>query len=248
MNEVEIMKVNDLSIHDVANMNTEYTKEQYEALRNDIDVNGQLVPVLVYRGKIVDGRNRYKALTELGCDTIKCFKLPNNTTIEELHNVVDSSETRRQQTPTQLAVMAYKKMMRDKGCGKKTTIALAAKKYGSSSRSVELVGQIVKLGRQDIVDYMGSGDKINVGTANAPTYTDSLSSVVKWISRTKTVDRVEANAEDKDRELIVTEAEQIEINRILAIANRGTLDFAKKLQATLYYDCIRIREEKQEGE
>jgi len=41
------------------------TEEEYQALVRDIERNGLLEPVWLYEGKIIDGRNRYRACLEL---------------------------------------------------------------------------------------------------------------------------------------------------------------------------------------
>lgn len=40
--------------------------EEYEQFKEDIRVNGLLVPILTYQGAVLDGRNRYRACCDLG--------------------------------------------------------------------------------------------------------------------------------------------------------------------------------------
>lgn len=42
--------------------------ERHVSLRDDIQVNGLLHPIVTYGGEILDGRNRYKACTEIGVE------------------------------------------------------------------------------------------------------------------------------------------------------------------------------------
>jgi ParB-like chromosome segregation protein Spo0J len=44
--------------------------EEYDRLKNDIKENGQREAITTYQGKIVDGRNRYRACKDLGIDPI----------------------------------------------------------------------------------------------------------------------------------------------------------------------------------
>jgi hypothetical protein len=57
-----------LPIHPIANEFPEFEREDYAALKADIAANGQLIPIELYHGQILDGRNRYKACTELGLE------------------------------------------------------------------------------------------------------------------------------------------------------------------------------------
>lgn len=60
--------VMDMQFHEVANIFPLMGDEEYAALRDDIAKNGQLQPVYTYQGKIVDGRNRYRACLDLGIE------------------------------------------------------------------------------------------------------------------------------------------------------------------------------------
>lgn len=55
-----------IEIHPDANTVRMMTDEEYVALRDDIEKNGQLVPATICQGKLLDGRNRLKACHELG--------------------------------------------------------------------------------------------------------------------------------------------------------------------------------------
>ncbi len=42
--------------------------DEFHALKQDIQLHGQKKPILLYQGKILDGRNRYAACLEVGVD------------------------------------------------------------------------------------------------------------------------------------------------------------------------------------
>jgi site-specific DNA-methyltransferase (adenine-specific) len=55
-----------MEIHDVCNLVPTMSDEEYAGLKADIAANRQRVPILTYQGKIIDGRNRFRACQELG--------------------------------------------------------------------------------------------------------------------------------------------------------------------------------------
>jgi len=57
-----------MEFHNIANIFPLMTGDEYEALRNDIAANGLLEPIWTYQGKIIDGRNRYRACLEVGIE------------------------------------------------------------------------------------------------------------------------------------------------------------------------------------
>jgi ParB-like chromosome segregation protein Spo0J len=54
-----------LEFHEVANIFPMMSADEYAALVNDIRANGQREPIWTHEGKIIDGRNRYRACQEL---------------------------------------------------------------------------------------------------------------------------------------------------------------------------------------
>ena len=58
--------VPEMPFHPVAELFPLMTQAEYEELKNDIKVNGLLVAIWIYEGKIIDGRNRDRACRELG--------------------------------------------------------------------------------------------------------------------------------------------------------------------------------------
>jgi len=55
-----------MEYHEIANIFPMMTNAEYEQLKADIVLNGQLDPVVLYEGKILDGRNRWKVCMDLG--------------------------------------------------------------------------------------------------------------------------------------------------------------------------------------
>ena len=54
--------------HEVANIFPMMSADEFSALVKDIRANGQRQPIYIHDGKIVDGRNRYRACQQLGID------------------------------------------------------------------------------------------------------------------------------------------------------------------------------------
>lgn len=59
-----------LEIHPAANLFPLMTDEEYQNLKNDIAQHGQREPIMIWQGKIIDGRNRYRACTDLGLNPV----------------------------------------------------------------------------------------------------------------------------------------------------------------------------------
>ena len=74
----------------------------FTALRRDISEHGQLEPVVLHQGKIVDGRNRYRALRELGVEPA-CTSLPEGA--DPIAFVVSANLHRRHLTASQRAMV-----------------------------------------------------------------------------------------------------------------------------------------------
>jgi phage N-6-adenine-methyltransferase len=62
------MTSKELDIHDAANLFPLMFAEEYESLKADVLANGLIEPIWTYEGKIIDGRNRYRACLELGVE------------------------------------------------------------------------------------------------------------------------------------------------------------------------------------
>lgn len=93
----------DVSIHEIANYFPKMLTIEYEALRDSIKENGQIEPIWVYEGKIIDGRHRYKACCELGIEP-KFQEWDGKGSLKEF--VIALNINRRHLTSSQRAVIA----------------------------------------------------------------------------------------------------------------------------------------------
>src|SRR5262249_10585873 len=60
----------EFTFHPVANIFPMMTDEEFEALKADIQQQGLLEPIWLHDGKIIDGRNRYRACCKLGIEPV----------------------------------------------------------------------------------------------------------------------------------------------------------------------------------
>ena len=60
--------MSDIPFHEVADLFPLLIGQDFAELKDDIAANGQLAPIWTWQGKIIDGRNRYRACIELGIE------------------------------------------------------------------------------------------------------------------------------------------------------------------------------------
>ena len=231
---MEILKTKDMELHEITKTHPIMSAEQYEAFKADIATYGQLQPVLTYRGRIVDGRHRLRALTELGIDTIKTERLPNNLTMDQVRVAVYSTEMRRHQTPTMLAVKAYRL------CTTGMTQPEAAKKVGTNVRGIQRVASIVKMGRLDIVELLEVGEKFNISkNPSVPMLSDSLPAIINRLQEMKTdgeamMNRILGVEVEESEETKIPKEQVILVNSLSAAASVLDIRAKKMLVAKLY--------------
>lgn len=97
------MSIDKYEYHPLSNLFPLMEGDEFDRLVDDIDKNGLLEPIVLFEGKILDGRNRYRACMKLGRKpTFK--KYPNR--INPLTYVVAENIRRRHLEKAQLAEIA----------------------------------------------------------------------------------------------------------------------------------------------
>lgn len=129
------------AFHPVAEQNPLMGAEEFRALKTSLSLHGQLEPILLYRGKVIDGRNRVTALYELNEPQVDYIKLKNNLTLNELKELVLIKETRRKQTATQLAITALGSMK----SFKKEEYERVSLAHGISAKQIQRAKKVKKL-------------------------------------------------------------------------------------------------------
>ena len=93
--------------HPYADLFPMFEDSYFDELCGDISENGQREPILLYNGKILDGRNRYRACLKLGIEP--CFEESTSATdADALSESVSRNLYRRHLTTSQAAMVASK--------------------------------------------------------------------------------------------------------------------------------------------
>ncbi|EPT4224794.1 MULTISPECIES: ParB/RepB/Spo0J family partition protein [Pseudomonas] len=163
------MQSYDLEFHDYAQLFPLIIGDDYEALLEDIDTNGQRAPIVLHEGKILDGRNRYRVCKDLLIEP----QTEEYTGDDALGYVLSLNLYRRQLTVAQRALIAAElSSLRgssaitvdlEKAAGQeleaaKMAIEEAAKVLGISPRSVSSACKVVRDGAQELLDAVKSGE------------------------------------------------------------------------------------------
>lgn len=90
-------------IHPIANIFPMIDEEKFQLLKKDIAEHGQNEPANVWRGKLLDGRNRYRACQELGIE-LDCSELVDE--IDPVAWVISQNLHRRHLETSQRAMIA----------------------------------------------------------------------------------------------------------------------------------------------
>ena len=203
-----VLDIESISIHRIALDNPPALEADFNALKESISEIGQQMPILMFRNKVIDGRNRINALRALGIPFVLAKKIPNNTTLEDVRDMARSTEIRRHQTSAQKAIKAYK-LAQKSGITKKT----AAERVGIRSTEVSRVERIAKALGTNIIDRLFEDGKVKLGNGS---YTGSLQTIIQYI---KSIEKAEKERkkekekikfEDKDTEQVIEFIEKLE--------------------------------------
>ena len=160
LNKVADIKVLNVVLHDLCHTHPKMNENQFEALTESLNLNGQQQPIITYRGKVIDGRHRIWALNNLGVESAHAVELPRNTKMEDVESFVKSSETRRHQTKTQLACHAYLSLINPKT--NITSATQAALDFGVSKRDISICKTIAENIGISTLESFAKGETINI--------------------------------------------------------------------------------------
>lgn len=229
---MEIVDIKSIELHKLTETHPVMSNEQFTALVKDIECNGQIQPVLVYRGKIVDGRHRFRALNLLENESIKIQRLSNNMTLDDIAKLVNSTEMRRHQSPTQLAIKGYRLYKIGKLTQKEVT-----DRIGCSLANLKHVISLESLGRLDIIELLEAGSKYNISRDSRFTkMTDSLLAIVSYVK--EEIARIEAlqiEADEEEKQVAkISKEEYNQIQVVDLLLSTWTPEMKKVLIAKIY--------------
>lgn len=164
----------ELEFHDYAQLFPLIIGDDYQALVQDIETNGQRAPIVLYEGKILDGRNRYRVCKELTLEPLTEVY----TGDDALAYVLSLNLYRRQLTVAQRALIAADlSSLRSTSASTSENAAAgheidaarmaieeAAKVLGISPRSVSSACKVVRDGTSELVNAVKSG-QVSVSAA-----------------------------------------------------------------------------------
>lgn len=134
----------------------------YASLRDDIQKHGQLVPIKMLNGQVIDGRNRLRACIELG---LKPLTEDVPSEVEPVAFVLSHNLERRHLNTSQRAMVAAKIATYEHGGNRKSNdqganlpLEKAAEKMGVSKRSASDAKQVLKNAEPEIVEAVTNGD------------------------------------------------------------------------------------------
>ena len=228
----ENIEITKLTLHPECLNTPSMSSEQYEALKLSIDAYGQLDAITIFRKRIVDGRHRWLVMQELGLTTINTVAMANNSSLQDVKDLVMNKETRRHETTAQLAITAYR--LTKTGL----TQAAAAKQVGVEVKRVGEAKKIeVTYGRSDILDLIFSGEKLDTGIAPNVFLTDSLGTILRWLAEYGVVKGGKGKVKISPREELTEEEQEIS-NQIFNTAVHESRRVQKEVSRMLYARCM----------
>ncbi len=161
--EVSPPQLPELEYHPFAEVFPEMTQTEFETLRDDIKKNELHEKVILYKGKIADGRHRYKALRELHWDGATEHFEEFTGTEDQLFELVMSANMRRRHLDTSQRAMIAAKFANLKWGQKKAdtensvSLADAEKLFNVSEDSIRFAKIVQESTYEDIKTKVFNG-------------------------------------------------------------------------------------------
>ena len=173
-NHIVPTEIEGVAIHPAAEMFPMLDGDAFEELKADIKANGQRVAITYWGGKLLDGRNRYRACIELGIEPEE-EELDEELVPDPVAWVISTNLHRRHLTDQQRAGIAAKiaKLRRgDVGNGRKvepqycgpTAVPDVAAMFNVSPRKVEQAKRVQRDGSKTVVEKVDQ-DEIPLSVA-----------------------------------------------------------------------------------
>jgi protein gp37 len=159
--------MNKLEYHQLANLFPLVHGQELDDLVHDIKENGLTNPVTLYEGKILDGRNRYRACLLAGVEP----ELIDFNGTNPLNYVISQNLYRRNLNPSQLALIASEIATLKRGRPRddvirnnQISLPEAAKIVGTNTGIIGQIRRIKNDGNEDLYESIRSGET-RAGTA-----------------------------------------------------------------------------------
>lgn len=200
-----------MEFHELANIFPMMSDEEFSILKSDMQEGfDKNYPILIWEGKVIDGRNRYKACSELGINPI--VKEWNGKSNEEaLAFVVRSNLHRRHLSESQRAMVAAR--LANMRQGERTDLLPIGKRLSQSK-----VAELLNIGGHSVVrakEVIDSGDSSLVSAVDAGRIAVSTAAMIAELPKEEQK-KIVASA---DRNIILSAAK--EIKREKAKERRG---------------------------
>ena len=137
------MIAQEYEFHEIANGYPYATADEFALLKESINTKGQQAPIILFEGKVLDGRNRYKACIGLGIEPIT--EIFNGTHDEAVNYSHELNSGRRNLDKSQKAMVAAFEIERSKqkeGVSR-LTIQQAARIYAISDNYIKRANKIL---------------------------------------------------------------------------------------------------------
>lgn len=201
-----------MKIHEYANLSRRMDADEFERLKASILSVGQLQPIIIKAGAIVDGRHRYLACEELGIEP----HYREADTEELLEAAIAANQVRKQDTKAQRAMNAATLTDLDSEQGHppapgKLSLRKAAELYGVSVTHIRNARLALLYGSDELVEA------IKTGTLGLPRDEAEVSQMEAVIHREKaTVQKctVDEGGQDSPKDSIEEAAAIKEIKRL----------------------------------
>ncbi len=227
---VELDPMN-LEIHELANINPMMPADQYAEFAKKFEkgFDKSVSHIVLYKGKVVDGRHRTKVCKELG---IKLWgrNLAGTMSAQEVQDFVENTENRRHQTATQLAVGAYKYYMDMATAGTPVSQEYAAAKKLSNRKHLARAKDLAGLIGEELMDRLHDGEKLKVVNPQTgiTSQTDALVTLINYFTNrnAELVAKTAVNSvlTDSELELARTKFGELQLEcSMLVLKQIGTL-------------------------
>lgn len=163
---------------------------QYNATKANIEKLGQIDPILMLNGLCVDGRHRTRAARELNT-MVKCVDLDPNMEEEEIVIRCNTNTMSGRDFDTAQKAIQALRLVNEYNM----TAVKAAKYMKVDKRIVSYASTIKGFGREDILDSLMDGKKVQLDSMERPS--KSLEVICKHIKREAEEDVVEIDDSER---------------------------------------------------